>query len=419
MVKEICKCRICGNKNLVTILNLGYQELTGVFPKPEETVEGGELQLVKCFGGAETCGLVQLKHSFESEKMYGDNYGYRSGLNISMVEHLDSIVKKIEKKMVLNDDDLIIDIGSNDGTLLSRYNNRNLDFLGMDPTGIKFAKYYPADVELYADFFAADNVKKVRSNKKAKVVTSIAMFYDLEDPIKFAQDISSVLADDGIWILEQSYLPRMIDTVSYDTVCHEHIEFYCLKQIDYIMKHSGLKVIDVEQNEINGGSFQIMVAKENSILEIADAVQELLEWESKNGYDELEVYENFRTAIDVNKDEVRKFLDEAKENGKLVLGYGASTKGNVMLQYCEITSNDLKAIADVNEDKYGCVTPGTHISIISEDEARKMNPDYFLVLPWHFRNNILNKEKDYMKESGCKFCFAFPKMEIVAYEDLI
>ena len=282
MYTEIKCCRICKNENLVDILDLGNQALTGVFPKPDECVEQGPLQLVKCIGGGQACGLVQLKHSFESEKMYGDNYGYRSGLNASMVMHLTEIVSKIENFVHLKDEDLIIDIGSNDGTLLSKYTNRTLDFLGMDPTGRKFIKYYPEDVELYSDFFSANNVRSVRKNKKAKVITSIAMFYDLENPIQFAKEIESILEAEGIWVFEQSYLPLMLKTVSYDTVCHEHLEFYCLKQIEYILGAANLRIVDVITNDINGGSFQIMAAKENACYETSVNVEKMRGWEENN-----------------------------------------------------------------------------------------------------------------------------------------
>lgn len=416
-MKAIERCRICGNEKLIEILNLGDQELTGVFPSPGESVGGGELSLVKCSGN-DSCGLVQLKYSFDLDKMYGNNYGYRSGLNPSMVDHLTSIVREVEGKYSLDDDDLVIDIGSNDGTTLSKYNNRKLDFVGMDPTGVKFRKYYPNDVELFADFFSAQNVVKIRDTKKAKVITSIAMFYDLEAPISFARDIESVLDEEGVWIFEQSYLPAMIDTVSYDTICHEHLEFYCLKQIDYIVEHSGLKVIDVVRNEVNGGSFRVTAAKKSSHYPVSQNVFDMREFESKGGYDELKTYEDFSRIVENNRTNLREFIDREVENGKKILGYGASTKGNVTLQYCNITNEEIPAIADVNEDKYGCVTPATHIPIISEEEAWRMKPDYFLVLPWHFRDFILDKERDKIRETGCKFVFAFPKLEIVGPEDL-
>ncbi len=417
-MKRIERCRICGNNRLVQILDLGIQELTGVFPLPNEEVGKGEMSLVKCTG-EDACGLIQLEYSFDVNKMYGHNYGYRSGLNKSMVDHLTSIVREIESKYTLKDGDLVIDIGSNDGTTLSKYSNRKLDLLGMDPTGVKFKKYYPDDVELYEDFFSAINVKKLRGEKKAKVITSIAMFYDLESPIEFAKDIESILDDEGVWIFEQSYLPTMIDMVSYDTVCHEHLEFYCLKQIDFIAKESGMKVLDVVKNDINGGSFRVTCAKQQSSYKISDRVNEMREYEKNGEYDNLSKYEAFKESVERNRETLIEFIKTENAKGKKILGYGASTKGNVTLQYCGIDSDMLPVIADVNEDKYGHVTPATHIPIVSEEYAWSLKPDYFLVLPWHFRDFILKKERENMIKTGCRFVFAFPRLEIVRPEDIL
>ncbi len=413
MYREVKKCRICGEEKLETVLNLGMQKLTGVFPAVGQEIEEGPLELVKCCN--EKCGLVQLRHSFESEKMYGENYGYRSGLNKSMVRHLTDITERIQKHIELCEGDTILDIGSNDGTLLSTYPSKKLDLIGMDPTGKKFAKYYPAGVELVPDFFSAENVKRIRPDKKVKVVTSIAMFYDLEEPIKFAKDIEAILADDGIWVMEQSYMPTMLQTMSYDTICHEHLEFYCIKQIALISEASGLKILDIVLNDINGGSFQVMLSKKNSSYEVSENVQQLLEKEEAEGYNGFEVFETFVKDVDQCKEKLLAFLNQAKAEGKKVLGYGASTKGNVLLQYCGITKDLISAIAEVNEDKYGKVTPGTEIPIVSEKEAREMKPDYLMVLPWHFKENILEKEEAYIKESGCAFVFPLPNFEIVTF----
>ncbi len=416
MYREIKRCRICGNANLITIANLGMQKLTGVFPNPGQEVGEGPLELVKCApmkDGEKTCGLVQLRHSCDGEDMYGDNYGYRSGLNRSMIEHLASITKEVKEKVDIQAGDLVIDIGSNDCTLLKSYGIEGVDYVGMDPTGLKFKKYYPEYVELFPDFFSAENLVKIRGNKKAKAITSIAMFYDLEDPISFAKDIESILDDTGIWVLEQSYLPLMLEANSYDTICQEHLEFYALKQIDWIVTHAGLKIIDVLKNDVNGGSFRISVAKKASLFSESISVQQMRDYERDQGIDGLEIYDNFRKSIETSKTELLEFLETAKKNKKKVYGYGASTKGNVLLQYCGITSDDIIAIAEVNEDKFGRVTPGTNIPIISEDDAKSNNPDYFVVLPWHFKDNILMRESEYRKNNKCKFVFPLPKLEIV------
>lgn len=416
MYKESCKCRICGNSNLKVIANLGVQKLTGIFPGPGQKVGEGPLELVKCVptdDDVSVCGLVQLKHSYDSNEMYGKNYGYRSGLNQSMVKHLGEITKEIKDLVHLCENDLVIDIGSNDSTLLRSYEIDNLDYVGMDPTGVKFKKYYPEYIELIPDFFSAENLLRIRGDKKAKVITSIAMFYDLEEPIQFAKDIDKVLADDGIWVMEQSYLPSMLEANSYDTICHEHLEFYCLAQIEWIVNAADMKVIDVSLNDANGGSFRVTVAKEDSAYQEKDSVEKLRMYESKQKFDTMLPYNKFNEDMVNSRKELLEFIKQAKEEGKKIYGYGASTKGNVLLQYCGITSEDIVAIAEVNEDKFGHVTPGSNIPIVSEKDAREQKPDYFIVLPWHFKDNILAKEKEYMKISKCKFVFPLPKLEIV------
>lgn len=415
MYTKINKCRICGNENLVSVVDLGMQKLTGVFPLPGQDVNEGPLELVKCMPKSKQscCGLVQLRYSCSGEEMYGINYGYRSGLNKDMVCHLKSITEKIEKFVQLKDGDTVLDIGSNDATLLKLYMQKGLDLIGMDPTGIKFKKYYTGNIQLVADFFSASNFRKIRMDKKAKVITSIAMFYDLENPQSFVNDIEEILDDNGIWILEQSYLPDMLETNSYDTICQEHLEFYCLTQIQWLVKKAGMKVIDVFKNKINGGSFQLMVAKNESTYNVSNNVKELENWEKETGYHTIQPFEKFKSNIELHREQFVQFLMKEKSKGKIILGYGASTKGNVLLQYCGITTKYISAIAEVNEDKYGCVTPGTAIPIISEEEARAMHPDYFVVLPWHFRDFILEKEKNYREKTNCKFVFPLPQFEIV------
>lgn len=415
MYTKINKCRICGNEKLVSIIDLGIQKLTGMFPQPGQHVNEGPLELVKCMPSdkGEGCGLVQLRHSCSGQEMYGTNYGYRSGLNQDMVNHLKNISGKVESLINLEEGDIVLDIGSNDATLLKSYGHKKIDLIGMDPTGVKFKKFYTENIQLIPDFFSAENFNKIRLDKKAKVITSIAMFYNLEEPQKFVNDIEEILDDNGIWLLEQSYLPAMLETNSYDTICQEHLEFYCLAQIQWLVEKAEMKVIDVEQNKVNGGSFQLIVAKNKSNFNVSNMVEELAQWELEHGYNTLRPFEEFKNKVELHKEQLLHFLKEEKAKGKVILGYGASTKGNVLLQYCGITSEYITAIAEVNEDKFGCVTPGTNIPIISEKEARSMNPDYFVVLPWHFREFILNKEEDYRRKTNCKFVFPLPQFEII------
>lgn len=411
---EIKQCRICGNDNLLPVISLGFLALTGVFPEIEDSVEKGPLDLVRCSGNKnDVCGLVQLKHNYDLEKLYGDNYGYRSGLNSSMVNHLHTISSQALEiaKPVAND--LVIDIASNDGTLLNSYpDSLGLDLVGIDPTIVKFKKYYKEKILTIPNFFSAEKVRTF-TNKKAKIITSIAMFYDLEKPQEFVKQIAEILDDNGIWIFEQSYMPSMINLVSYDTICHEHLEYYALRQIKWMIELEGLKIVDVLFTDANGGSFRVVVAKNKSNY-IADdkKINNIISKEEADGFWEGGVYDKFAQNVSSHKNNLKQMISDIKKTGKTIFGYGASTKGNVILQYCGLTNRDLSYIVEVNEFKFGRLTPGTNIPIISEKEAKELKPDYYLVLPWHFRNNIISREEEYLKNGGHLF-FPLPNPEII------
>ena len=418
MYKEITRCRICGNPQLCSILNLGVQSLTGVFPKDRETVlTEGPLELVKCFDeGGNCCGLVQLKQSYTLEEMYGDHYGYRSGLNSMMAAHLQDIVAKNLARVALAPGDVILDIGSNDGTLLKSYPQTDVTLIGIDPIAPKFKKYYPDHITLIPDFFSAQTVRQHLGSVNAKIITSIAMFYDLEAPLQFVTDIYHMLADDGIWVFEQSYMPLMLERNAYDTICHEHIEYYSIKQIKWMLDRVGLKILDIELNDINGGSFKVVAAKQqSSFQECTTLIEQFLEQERQ--YDTLTPFERFTQHIQQHRAELRTLLNSLKQDHKKVFGYGASTKGNVILQYCGFTHQEIQYIAEVNEEKFGSFTPKTMIPIISEKEAKEMSPDYFFVLPWAFKENFLIREKNYLSNGG-KLIFPLPQIEIIGKESL-
>lgn len=408
--KEIKRCRVAGSENLITVLNLGRQALTGVFPRSvSEAVTVGPLELVWC----PESGLLQLKHSYDAAEMYGDNYGYRSGLNQSMVDHLTNKVAYLERMVKPREGDVVVDIGSNDATTLKAYASKGVRRIGIDPTGKKFAQYYTADVELVPDFFSAQAYRSIEQ-KPACIVTSIAMFYDLESPISFAQQVESILADDGVWHFEQSYMPSMLRTNSYDTICHEHLEYYSLGVVKTILEKAGLRIVDVVMNAVNGGSFAVTATKKanTSISSNQPVVQWLLEQEERMGIHTPRPYREFEERVYRHRDDLVRLIRTLNADGKKVLGYGASTKGNVLLQFCGFTKDDLPVIAEVNQEKFGRFTPGNHIPICSEADAKAMQPDYFLVLPWHFKDGILRREKEFLA-SGGKLIFPFPEIEIV------
>ena len=344
--------------------------------------------------------------------MYGDNYGYRSGLNRSMVEHLGAKVKSLTTRTPIAAGDVVLDIGSNDGTTLSFY-PQSATLIGIDPTAAKFSKYYKSHIKVVADFFSADSFLKASGGKRAKIVTSISMFYDLERPLDFVRQVRDALDDDGVWHFEQSYLPSMLAATSYDTICHEHVEYYALAQVVWMAEKAGFRIVDVSLNDINGGSFAVTAMKAAPGAKHAPIVVDMLAKERAAGLHTLAPYAAFDADVRRHKVELRALLEKMKGEGKKVFGYGASTKGNVMLQYCDIREDLLACVAEVNEDKFGCFTPGTEIPIVSEADALARGPNVFLVLPWHFRANILKRSKPIF-DRGASLLFPLPKIELVS-----
>ncbi|KAF5057859.1 hypothetical protein DSECCO2_352400 [anaerobic digester metagenome] len=410
MYSAIKKCRICNNPNLVKVLDLGEQTLTGVFPRDKsQKITRGPLQLVKCTGGDDCCGLLQLAHSYDHHEMYGENYGYRSGLNPTMVKHLINKVSRILDLVDFSDNPIVLDIGSNDGTTLSAYPREKCIRVGIDPTSAKFLQFYPEDVVVISDFFSAKRFLNSFPGRQARVVTSFSMFYDLEQPMEFIREVASILDEQGIWVTEQSYMPLMLARNSYDTVCHEHLEYYGLRQMQWMISRCGLKIVDVEFNDVNGGSFSIIAARSDSAYPESSDVAAIIKREADEGLNGLEPYREFCKRSEASRDELTAFVNKARREGRRVAFLGASTKGNVLLQYCGFTASDVEAVGEVNPDKFGAFTPGSLLPIIDEKELLANEPDELIVLPWHFRDFFINK---YRLTKG-RLVFPLPELEFV------
>jgi hypothetical protein len=401
-------CRICSG-DLTLVLDLGVQPLSGVFPKPGEEVETGPLELMRC----EACGLVQLAHDCPLS-VWGESYGYRSGLNQAMVRHLKDIADHARQIADLQPGDLVLDIGSNDGTLLGHFDN-SLQRVGFDPLAEKFREFTPPDVRTYDGFFSAEAMQRAEGGVKAKVVTTIACFYDLAEPLRMVNDILEVLADDGIWISEQSYLPSMVKARSFDTICHEHLEYYMLRDFAKICEFVGLEIIGVTFDDTNGGSFRVTMCRPGAGPLFKNTIHFALSWERH--WRHTDALGDFADWVPGFRDRLQGFFHVMPGE---VYGYGASTKGNVLLNYCHITRKNLPVIADVNPDKWGRVTPGSRIPIVPEEEAKALftfddgpiSEKAFFVLPWHFRDAIVERELEFLKTGGVLW-FPLPEHEFV------
>ena len=402
---KIKSCRSCKSKKLVKLYSLGNQYFTGIFPSNRHSkIPRGNLGMLIC----NNCKLLQLDENFDSNEMYGDNYGYMSSLNKSMISHLYLKALNLKKKYNLKSKNSILDIGSNDWTFLAFF-NKNFNLFGCDPTIKKFGKFYRKDITKIQNFFSSNLFKNI----KFDLITSISMFYDLPDPLKFAKEINSILKKNGVWHIELSYMPMMIKNRSYDTICHEHLEYYSLKSLKYLLTKAGLKITNLSFNQINGGSIEVDVVKKSSkYKECKDLINWVLESEHVNQYNEIKKHKSFYNECLNHKKLLKKLLVTLKKQNKKVVGYGASTKGNVLLQFCGINSKIINNIAEVNKYKFNRYTPGSKIKIVSEKSVKLKKPDYMLVLPWHFKDYIVKRERDFLKKGG-KLIFPLPEIEIV------
>lgn len=411
----ITRCRVCGNEALIPILSLGEQSLTGRFPRPDEADPlSGPLALLLCDGSTGACGTLQLAHDYDQGEMFGDRYGYRSAVTETMRRHLADKVQALVARAQPKPGDAVLDIGCNDGTLLRCYDGMGLRRIGIDPSSGPFVGTLPEDVELVVDFFSAERVRPLLGDQKLRIVTSIAMFYDLPDPVGFMREVRSILADDGIWEMEQSYMPLMLSELTYDTICHEHLTYYGLSQIAWMAERAGLRIIDASTNDVNGGSFRVQLTPAEGPrrpdAEAERSIAALLEAERAGGLGTPEPYRTFAGRIRHHQEVIRDFF--AANRDKLVLGYGASTKGNVVIQYCGLTSREIPAILERYPQKVGLSTPGSRIPIISEEEGRARKPDYLFVFPWHFRAEIIRREQAFL-DAGGHLVFPLPRFEVV------
>lgn len=411
-------CRVCGKGDLKPVWSLGDLYVSDFLDADAKTDESAKapLEVVFCDTQDGGCGLLQLKHTVSHEAMYR-NYWYRSGINQTMHDELADVVKKVKQIVPLHAGDSVIDIGSNDSTMLRLYEVEGLKTIGFEPAKNLVEKYGREGVtRVITDFFNAESWKKEYGDAKAKVITAIAMFYDLDDPNKFVTDMVDCLDEGGLIIIQMLYLPSFLKRNAFDGICHEHLEYYSLFSLENLLKRHGLEVFDAEYRAINEGTLRFYIRKKDSKLEaLPGAENRLAEFRNEEKTMQLEkkeAYSEFVGRVDAIKEKVNAFIDAELTKGKKIYGYGASTKGNTLLQYFGLDETKLIAIADRNPDKWGKKTVGTNIPIISEEDARNENPDYFFILPWHFLPEFKEREEKFFK-SGGGFIIPLPEFEIL------
>lgn len=404
---KIKSCRISSDQQLIAIGKLGPLTLTGSFLTSEKSkISITPVNIVF----SKKSLLLQLEHNYKLSRLFGNNYGYRSGLNKTMVKHLKKKAKKLSNFLKLKKNDFILDIGSNDGTFLNSF-NKNINKFGSDPTAKKYKEFYDKNITIIPDLFP--NNKILTAKKKFKLISSIAMFYDLMDPIKFCHEVANLLHPEGIFHVELAYLPDIINKNLYDTFCQEHLTYYSYLSFSYLVDQTPFKIINYERNLINGGSINFNLAFKNSKHKInIIELKKINDYEIRKKIHLVATYKNFFRKIKKDAQKLNLELKDIKKKNKKIYGFGASTKGNVILQMAKINHKLVEGIYDVNSFKFNKYTPGSKILIKDEEEIYKDRPDYLLLLIWHFSDTIKMKIKKFnLKKMKC--IIPFPNFKIL------
>ena len=402
-------CKICKSKKIIKITNLESQPISSVFlSKKNFNLKKYNINLYQCY----KCKLIQFKSLPPLGEMYGKTYGYRTSLSKLMINHMKEKFIKFSKLGIIKKNSNILDIGSNDGTFLNFFANKEkkLNLYGIDPSSEKFKKFYNKKINLITDYFTYENFFKNINNQgqKFKSITSFAMFYDIENPNKFCKDIYKLLDKDGLWALEISYFPALLKNLTYDQICHEHVTYYTLTTFNNLVKKQGFKILDFRFNEINGGSIEIICAKKSNNIKSNDSKIKKHLMDEKNIT--LDSYKKFNERVENTKKNILEILKLV--GSKNIIGYGASTKGNIVLNHCNITSKNISYICDENSYKFNKFTPGSNIKIISKEKMRKLQPKYLLILIWSFRKEVIKQEINYINKGG-KLIFHLPQLHII------
>ena len=410
---KIHRCRLCYSNKLKPLIDFGSICLSSAFPY--KNLKYKKI-IPMIFGICKNCRSVQLLHNYDLKELYNNDYGYRSGINQSMIDHLTNITNDIKKIIKFKIGDYVLDIASNDATLLKSYKFSKINYVGIDPTINKYKKFYPKNFKTKSTLFSKNKYLNLSNKQKAKVITSIAMFYDVQNPNEFVSDIKDILSKNGIWVMEMYYLPILLKYNAYDSICHEHITYFSLNQINYLCEKNNLKIFKVSLNSMNCGSIRYFICHRDARFKLdynsinkCKKIEKILDQDS--------CFYNFKKRIKFLSKKLNLIIKNLNKRKKTIHVYGASTKGNISLQYSKLSVKDISFVADRNPLKWNRKMPGSNIPIISEASSRAKNPDYYLVLPWHFKKGFIKREKKFLAKGG-KLIFPLPKIEILSKKSL-
>ena len=408
--KNITECRICYSKSLVEVLKIDEQHLSPTFVSSNKNNVLSKIKVPQTLVLCHSCNLLQLKETVNPDLLY-TNYFYRTSINDTMKKDLGEVVDSCLDLVELKDNDFVVDIGANDCTMLS-YFPKNLKRVGVEPAENIDWSNVDSSITIVNDYFSKSSLDRVLNNKKAKIVTACAMFYDIDKPNDFVSDVKEILHPDGVWCIQISYLPLMLENMNFYDICNEHLEYYSLHTLQYLMQRNGLSVFHAEQNNVNGGSIKVFITHAEKNVNTSKEYNKLYKKEKQLNLNEVNTYFGFKDKMEDLKNKIADYVKGEIKSGNLVVGLGASTKGNMLLQFFGINKEMLPYISERNPAKVGLKTLGTDIELVSEEYARKLNPSCMLVMPWYFKDEIVNREKEYI-QSGGKLLFPMPYAHVV------
>lgn len=366
------------------------------------------LSLVFC----SNCGLVQTDYVVPPEEMFR-SYFWVSGTSDTIPVHFHELAEEAVKIVGAEQGSLVIDIGSNDGTLLKGFKTLGMKVLGIEPAKNIAEIAHKNGISTVNEFFNSDTARRISSgNGKAKIITATNVFAHVDDVFNLLEGVKTLLQDDGIFLIEVPYLMDMISKNEFDTAYHEHLSYFSVKPLVYLFKAAGMEISDVKRNTVHGGTIRVYAKKKTSSATVSDSVEKLMKLEDEAGLNSIDTYLKFAERVYNLKGELNSVLRRLKSEGKTVIGYGAPAKGNTLLNFFNVGPNELDYIADKNPLKHGVYTPGMHIPVVPVDKIPNTKPDYMLILAWNFSDEIMRQQENF-RDSGGKFIIPIPKVRIL------
>ena len=412
IARNINKCRVCGSEDLVPYLDLGMMPLVNRYlsrPDADAAEPRFPLKVLLCRG----CSLSQLSVVVDPKVLFSE-YDYYSSISQTFQRHCELLAESLKREMNLTPDDLVIEIASNDGCMLSKFKALGMRVRGVEPAK-NLAKVAEArGLPTLCEFWGSDAAKTVEaSDGKAKVVVATNVLAHVDDLHGFIRAVKEVLHPQGVFVFEVPYMVHFIDRTEFDTTYHEHLSYFLLRPLQRALEANGMRVIDALEFAIHGGSIRVIAQIEGGNLQPKSSVQELIRLEQEKGLFDTAAYFLCAERVKLIREELSVFLKGLKARGRKIAAYGASAKGNILLNYCGLGPETIDFVVDDTPAKQGKFYPGNHLPIVSKDALQREKPDYLLLLAWNFADELMKNTAEYGLLGG-RWVIPIPALQVVA-----